>query len=268
MEERRKAQRSKTSLRTDKNRVQLLECKLQRLLRERVTPKVSEEIASIRKIQNTEGTWVATEEGIQQCISSHFGSVYASNRPQPNAIAKGTEHLRTVVDASMGEDLLQPCTAFEVKKALFPMAPLKSPGPDDVSKAYDKVEWSFLEQNAEREGQLRGLAVCKGAPSITHLLFADDTLIFCQASPQSSHTVKRVLETYRGASGQEINFSKPSMAFSRNTDEELCLSIFSDLTIRRENKMELYLGLPSRVERSKRDLFSTIRDRIWRKITG
>ncbi|KAL0414361.1 UNVERIFIED_CONTAM: hypothetical protein Sradi_1637800 [Sesamum radiatum] len=36
----------------------------------------------------------------------------------------------------------------------------------------------------------------------------------------------------------------------------------------RENRMELYLGLPSRVSRSKRDLFATIRDSIWRKITG
>ncbi|KAK4387856.1 hypothetical protein Sango_2392200 [Sesamum angolense] len=104
--------------------------------------------------------------------------------------------------------------------------------------------FSSLLQNVEREGHLRGVAVCRGAPSITHLLFADDTLIFYQASPQSSHTIKGVLETYRRASGQEINFSKSSVAFSRNTNEELCLSVVSDLTIRRENKMELYLGLP------------------------
>ncbi|KAL0404431.1 UNVERIFIED_CONTAM: hypothetical protein Sradi_2083900 [Sesamum radiatum] len=32
--------------------------------------------------------------------------------------------------------------------------------------------------------------------------------------------------------------------------------------------MELYLGLPSRASRSKRDLFATIQDRIWRKISG
>ncbi|KAL0364053.1 UNVERIFIED_CONTAM: hypothetical protein Sangu_0502900 [Sesamum angustifolium] len=32
--------------------------------------------------------------------------------------------------------------------------------------------------------------------------------------------------------------------------------------------MELYLGLPSRVVRSKRELFSMIRDRIWKRITG
>ncbi|KAL0391054.1 UNVERIFIED_CONTAM: hypothetical protein Scaly_0462500 [Sesamum calycinum] len=227
---------SKTTLQTNKNRVKLLDSKLRRLLREWVTPEVSEEIARIRlelegivahdetrwkqqqrKIRNSEGIWVTMEEGIQQCISSHFGSIYASNHPQPDAIAKGTEHLRVVVDARMGEDLLQPYTASEVKKTLFQMAPLKSPGPDGL--------------------------------------------------PQSSHSVKKVLEIYRRASGQEINFSKSSVAFSRNTDEELCLSIDSDLTIRRENKMELYLGLPSRITRSKKNLFATLRDRIRHRVT-
>ncbi|KAK4387746.1 putative mitochondrial protein [Sesamum angolense] len=138
----------------------------------------------------------------------------------------------------------------------------------DVSKAYDKVEWSFLEQNGEQEGRIRGLTVCRGAPSISHLLFADDTLIFCQASPESSLSIRAILETYRSALGQEINFSKSSVAFSKNKEEEVCHVITAELTIRSENKMELYLGLPTRISRSKRDLFATIRDSIWRKITG
>ncbi|KAL0327023.1 UNVERIFIED_CONTAM: LINE-1 retrotransposable element O protein [Sesamum angustifolium] len=71
----------------------------------------------------------------------------------------------------------------------------------DVSKAYDKVEWSFLEQNAERERRIREVAVCRGAPTISHLLFADDTLVFSQASPDNCQTICEVLETYREASG-------------------------------------------------------------------
>ncbi|KAL0425617.1 UNVERIFIED_CONTAM: putative mitochondrial protein [Sesamum radiatum] len=300
---------------------------------------------SILRIRNLDGDWVYTEDGIRNCISSYFGTVYASTYPSLEAIAKGTEHVRTIIDASMRDDLLQPFTTSEVTKALFEMAPLKSPGPDaianrmkpildriispsqsafvpgclisdnillafelnhflnsksrgeqgwmalklDMSKAYDKVEWSFLEQGdplspylfllcteafssllqqAEEEGRLRGIAVCRGAPSVSHLLFADDMLIFCQASLESSLTVREVIDTYRGASGQEINFSKSSVAFSRNTKEDMCRAITSDLTIRRENKMELYLGLPSSVARTKHALFATIRDHIWQKISS
>ncbi|KAL0286491.1 UNVERIFIED_CONTAM: hypothetical protein Sangu_2731000 [Sesamum angustifolium] len=75
-------------------------------------------------------------------------------------------------------------------------------------------------------------------------------------------------ETYRCASGQEINISKSLVAFSKNTREDIYEHIAVDLTIQRENKMELYLGHPSRVARSKRDLFTTIRDQIWPKISG
>ncbi|KAL0376653.1 UNVERIFIED_CONTAM: LINE-1 retrotransposable element O protein [Sesamum calycinum] len=107
-----------------------------------------------------------------------------------------------------------------------------------------------------------------GAPCISHLLFADDTLIFRKASLSSVRAIKDLLEIYRRASGQEINFHKSSVAFSRNTPEALSIGLASVLNIRKENKMELYLGLPSRVVRSKRELFSMIRDRIWKRITG
>ncbi|KAL0331145.1 UNVERIFIED_CONTAM: hypothetical protein Sangu_1660000 [Sesamum angustifolium] len=138
----------------------------------------------------------------------------------------------------------------------------------DVSKAYDKVEWPFLEQLAEQEGRLQGVSVCRATPPTSHLLFSDDTLIFCRTSLGSTQAILDVLEVYRLASGQEINFFKSLVAFSRNTRANLCSRIVTDLSIRRENKMELYLGLSSKVSRSKKTLLSTIRDIIWKHILG
>ncbi|KAK4383511.1 hypothetical protein Sango_2768800 [Sesamum angolense] len=97
---------------------------------------------------------------------------------------------------------------------------------------------------------------------LSHMLFANDTLIFCHASSESSQAIRDVL----GSSGQEIHLSKSSVVFSRNTGVDLGNHITADLTIRRENNMELYLDLPSRVTHFKRNLFATIRDRIWCKI--
>ncbi|KAL0331115.1 UNVERIFIED_CONTAM: putative mitochondrial protein [Sesamum angustifolium] len=125
-----------------------------------------------------------------------------------------------------------------------------------------------LIQRAESAARIQGISICRGAPCISHLLFADDTLIFSKASLSSVRAIKDLLEIYRRASGQEINFHKSSVAFSRNTPEALSIGLASVLNIRKENKMELYLGLPSRVVRSKRELFSMIRDRIWKRITG
>ncbi|KAL0413245.1 UNVERIFIED_CONTAM: putative mitochondrial protein [Sesamum radiatum] len=106
--------------------------------------------------------------------------------------------------------------------------------------------FNSLIQNAEVEDRVKGISICRGAPRISHLLFADDTLIFAQASLETVENIKQILQVYRLASGQEINFHKSSVAFSRNTNAEMQHWIAQELNIRVENKMELYLGLPSK----------------------
>ncbi|KAL0361921.1 UNVERIFIED_CONTAM: hypothetical protein Sradi_3876600, partial [Sesamum radiatum] len=130
----------------------------------------------------------------------------------------------------------------------------------DVSKAYDK--------RAEVDGHIRGVSICRQAPSISHLLFVDDTLIFRCASQADSRTILAVLDIYRHASGQEINLLKSSVGFSRNTPREVRLQLAADLNIRVENRMELYLGLPSKVARSKRDLLPRSRTGLNSKLSG
>ncbi|KAL0327239.1 UNVERIFIED_CONTAM: putative mitochondrial protein [Sesamum angustifolium] len=66
---------------------------------------------------------------------------------------------------------------------------------------------SLFRAAADR-GTIPGVAVCRGAPSISHLLFADDTMVFCPATLNTVQAVRLVLDTYKLASGQEINLHK------------------------------------------------------------
>ena len=140
----------------------------------------------------------------------------------------------------------------------------------DMSKAYDRVEWSFLEatmmkmgfdarwvalilscinsasysilvngvpkgdirpsrgirqgdplspylflicsealncqlQQASRSEAIKGFSLCKNGPKISHLFFADDTLLFCRAIKRDLDVVQSILVLYEKASNQKLN---------------------------------------------------------------
>ena len=52
---------------------------------------------------------------------------------------------------------------------------------------------------------------------ISHLLFADESLLFCRANLEEVQAISDILQTYAVASGQYINFDKSSVFFSTNT---------------------------------------------------
>ena len=64
---------------------------------------------------------------------------------------------------------------------------------------------------------MEGVAICQGGPKLSHLFFADDSLIFCKAILAKCDFLQRVLEVYKRASGQQLNRAKTSLFFNRNT---------------------------------------------------
>ncbi|XP_043692868.1 secreted RxLR effector protein 78-like [Telopea speciosissima] len=64
---------------------------------------------------------------------------------------------------------------------------------------------SCLLQKAESDGDIKGIRVRNRAPPITHLLFADDSLLFAEGKLEELYVIKSCLSTYCKASGQEIN---------------------------------------------------------------
>ena len=65
----------------------------------------------------------------------------------------------------------------------------------------------------ELEGRIKGVSICRGAPRVTNLLFADNSLLFCQAIQNEGEAIMEILQTYANASGQNINLKKSSVYF-------------------------------------------------------
>jgi hypothetical protein len=65
-----------------------------------------------------------------------------------------------------------------------------------------------LLKKAQEDNMLKGLSFGIGGPHITHLLFADD---FLEATVESLHTLRGILQRYEVASGQKVNLQKSSI---------------------------------------------------------
>ena len=53
--------------------------------------------------------------------------------------------------------------------------------------------FSSLLAKAEEDRQIHGVSICKRAPNLSHLLFADDSLLFCRATQEEVQTITEVL---------------------------------------------------------------------------
>ena len=72
---------------------------------------------------------------------------------------------------------------------------------------------SHMMNQATAKRQLQGIKISDHGPSVTHLLFADDSLFFMLANDKSCKTIKTILSTYEQASGQAVNYRKSAISF-------------------------------------------------------
>ncbi|XP_052485155.1 uncharacterized protein LOC128040446 [Gossypium raimondii] len=127
----------------------------------------------------------------------------------------------------------------------------------DMSKAFDRVEGglSSIMRLAQEENVLKGVKASRRGPAISHLLFADDCILFVEATDRGAHSLKQILQDYEISSGQRVNFEKSSVFFSSNTKESERRVVSQILGVRRANDFEQYLGLPSMpISGGKKDL--------------
>lgn len=61
---------------------------------------------------------------------------------------------------------------------------------------------------AESEGSIHGAKIGKIGPSILHLLFANDSFLFCNAFTDEAREVKNIIDDYCETSGQMVNFNR------------------------------------------------------------
>ena len=127
---------------------------------------------------------------------------------------------------------------------------------------------SFLLHKAEQNRLIQGVQVNRRCQTVNHLLFADDSILFCKSAPNTSQSILELLELYKGFSGQKVNLNKSAIFFSHNTPQNTRLAIAQTLNIKHIGAQDKYLGLPSIVQKSKKATFGAIKDKVQKRIMG
>ena len=55
---------------------------------------------------------------------------------------------------------------------------------------------SAIIHEAVRNHSLTGIFICRSSPSVTHLFFADDSILFCKANSDKCQELKLILQMY------------------------------------------------------------------------
>lgn len=125
----------------------------------------------------------------------------------------------------------------------------------------------LIKQNIQ-EKKIHGFKASRSGPAISHLLFADDSLVFCKATDEESQNMLHLLNIYQRASGQEINYKKSSIAFSKGTPSQLQENIAKKFGITKVGGFGKYLGLPDHIGRKRKEVFNYLVQRIKNKLDG
>jgi hypothetical protein len=125
---------------------------------------------------------------------------------------------------------------------------------------------SQLIQRKVQDDALKELHICRGAPGISHLLFADDTLLFFKANPDQAMVVKEIVDTYASCTGQLINLAKCSMLFNKNGSADTQMQVKQVLGVELASFEPKYLGLPTPSGRMRKDRFQSLKESLGKRL--
>ena len=108
--------------------------------------------------------------------------------------------------------------------------------------------------------------MCGGGETVTHLQFADDTILFCSSNQEEVVNLKQVLRCFQLCSGLKINLSKSllvGVGCPKETIKDLANLIHCNA-----GKLPIsYLGLPIGGKPRFKEMWSLVVERVERKFS-
>jgi hypothetical protein len=123
---------------------------------------------------------------------------------------------------------------------------------------------SVLMKHYEGQGLISGIKVSRSAPSISHILFADDSLLFFKLDEGQATQVKALLSVFERETSQKLSPTKCSMLVHQGANVPLIDQVKLILGVEMPEFDAKYLGLPMPDGRMRWGMFQSIERYIKR----
>jgi hypothetical protein len=127
---------------------------------------------------------------------------------------------------------------------------------------------SHLIMHAVERGEWRGIKAGRTGPMVSHLMFADDLLLFGEATEKQMQCVMDMLNKFCGLSGQEVSQEKTSILFSKNVRRGMRDKLLNMSGFRETTDIGKYLGVPLNGRASKRADYHYLIDQVKNKLSA
>lgn len=127
---------------------------------------------------------------------------------------------------------------------------------------------SRLLLRARAEGKIKGVKISRTSHTITHVLYANDTVVYCRPDIANATEIKHILQIYCNNTGQETRWDKLAIHFSVNVNLDDRRNICQTLGIRECTHKGKYLGHPFCKYNKKSEVFKEAVDEMANKLSG
>lgn len=122
-----------------------------------------------------------------------------------------------------------------------------------IEKAVDSRRW-------------RPIPTSRSGPLISHLFFADDLLLFAEATTSQTQVIESIIRDFCRISGQSVSIHKSQILVSKNIITTFDPGIITQLGIQRTTDLGNYLGMPLIHGRSGRKTYKFLIDKVRIKL--
>ena len=127
---------------------------------------------------------------------------------------------------------------------------------------------SNIIKHSVEQGEWHPLPISNNGPLVSHLMFADDMVLFAEATEEQLDVIINCLTVFCNASGQKVNFLKSSLFVSPNVSTSTASRLSSKSGIPLVSDLGRYLGVPSLHGRVSQVQFRGLVDDMRSRLAG